>query len=274
MEQAAKAGLWMRSHDQGRPALPSHLTPAEREFFVALRRLVDASPLSLGEPADVTSSSGTEPDESSLATGYTAMQWQDWLNGHSLPPRKAVRTLAEALAMADIDAGSLIEQWALAFMPTPYPQEPGGAAARAARPPAGAPDLGGEPADRDRNLRARADLGAAARSAVADSDLQLSDSAARMLRLLSVHPGPDVSVSAAASLAAAPVGQARTALDELAGAGLMEERLPGRFTGRDLLRAYAAEQARASEPATELDSALGRLLDHYLQTIGNAVALG
>ena len=273
MEQAAKAGLWMRSHDQGRPALPSHLTPAEREFFVALRRLVDASPVSLGELAAVTSSPGPEPDESSLVTEYTALQWQDWLNGQSLPPRKAVRKLAEALARADIDAGSLIEQWALAFMPTPYPQEPGGAAARAVRLPAAAPDLTGEPPDRDLHLRGSAELDAATRSAFADSYLRLSDSTARMLRLLSEHPGPDVSVSAAASLAAVPVGQARTALDELAGADLMEERLPGRFTGRDLLRAYAAEQAQASEPATELDSALERLLDHYLQTIGNAMSL-
>jgi hypothetical protein len=180
MEQAAKAGFWMRSHDQGRPALPSHLTPAEREFFVALRRLVDASPLSLGELADATSSSGTGPDESSLATEYTAMQWQDWLNGQSLPPRKAVRTLAEALAGADLDAGSLVELWAVAFMPTPYPQEPGGAGARAGQLPAGVPDLAAEsPPDRGLDQRGSADLDAAARSAFAESYRQLSDSAAR-----------------------------------------------------------------------------------------------
>ncbi len=42
-----------------------------------------------------------------------------------------------------------------------------------------------------------------------------------MLRLLTVHPGPDVGPQAAASLAAASVQEARGALDELALANLV-----------------------------------------------------
>jgi tetratricopeptide (TPR) repeat protein len=94
-----------------------------------------------------------------------------------------------------------------------------------------------------------------------------------MFRLLSVHPGPDVSVPAAASLAAVAVEQARKALDELAKAHLAAVSPQGRFACRDLQRGYAAEQARASEPATELEEALGRLLDHYRQTMITAVSL-
>lgn len=41
------------------------------------------------------------------------------------------------------------------------------------------------------------------------STRQLSDEAARMFRLLGLHPGPDISVSAAASLAGVAEPQAR-----------------------------------------------------------------
>lgn len=44
MENVAKAGLWMRSNDQGRPALPGRLTPAERDVRLARLR----PPLSSG----------------------------------------------------------------------------------------------------------------------------------------------------------------------------------------------------------------------------------
>ena len=74
----------------------------------------------------------------------------------------------------------------------------------------------------------------------------LSDpDAARMFRLLGLHPGPDISLAAAASLAAVRPGQARAPLAELTGAHLLAEHTPGRYACHDLLRAYAAEQALA-----------------------------
>ena len=100
----------------------------------------------------------------------------------------------------------------------------------------------------------------------------LTGPAARMFRLLGVHPGPDITAPAAASLAAVPLDQARKALDELASAHLVAEQPPGRYHLHDLLRAYAVEQVRASEPegaqAAETDRAAAeaRLLDHYLHT--------
>jgi tetratricopeptide (TPR) repeat protein len=273
MANVAEAGLWMRNQDQRRPALPVRLTSAERDFFVALRRLADTSGLTLHALADMTSaprSPGADAGESPAYAEYTATQWGHWLNGQSLPPRKAVRKLAEALAMADIDAGSLVDLWALAFRPTPYPQEPGDAAVRP-QLPAGAPQVLGRTTDRAIDLPGSGD--ATAWAEFSNSYRQLSGSAARMFRLLSVHPGPDVSVPAAASLAAVAVDQAREALDELAKARLAAEGPQGRFTCQELIRAYAAEQARASEPAAELDTALGRLLDHYAQAMVTAVSL-
>lgn len=71
---------------------------------------------------------------------------------------------------------------------------------------------------------------------------QLTDPAKRMFRLLGMHPGPDITARAAASLAGLPPGQAHQALHELAGAHLIAERVPGRYAFHDLLRAYAAEQ--------------------------------
>ena len=112
----------------------------------------------------------------------------------------------------------------------------------------------------------------------------LSADAARLFRLLGVHPGPDVSAAAAASLAALPRPAARSALSELAQAGLIAEHVPGRFALHDLVQIYAAELAAAGEDAPgagpsgpaakggKADVALGRLLDHYLLT-GYAAAL-
>src|SRR5579863_8345108 len=99
---------------------------------------------------------------------------------------------------------------------------------------------------------------------------QLGNQAARMFRLLGAHPGPDISIPAAASLAGIPASQAGPLLSELTSASLLAEHSPGRFAFHDLLRAYAAEQARG-DPA-ELHAARLRVLDHYLRT-GFAAAL-
>jgi tetratricopeptide (TPR) repeat protein/transcriptional regulator with XRE-family HTH domain len=94
----------------------------------------------------------------------------------------------------------------------------------------------------------------------------LTDQAARMLRLLAVHPGPDITVPAAASLAGLPRPQARQLLAELARTQLLAEHISGRFSCHDLLRAYAAEQLRELEDDAEQQAALSRMLDHYLHT--------
>jgi DNA-binding SARP family transcriptional activator len=95
---------------------------------------------------------------------------------------------------------------------------------------------------------------------------RLSQPAARMFRLLGVHPGPDVSTAAAASLAGLPAARARAALAELVRASLLTEDSAGRLGCHELLRAYAAEQAVAGESEAERAAARRRLLDHYVRT--------
>jgi tetratricopeptide (TPR) repeat protein len=100
----------------------------------------------------------------------------------------------------------------------------------------------------------------------------LSDAAARLFRLLGIHPGPDISVAAAASLSAAPAGQIRPAFDELTREHLVEEHQPGRFAFHGLLRAYAAEQAERLDSAEDRRLAAHRVLDHHLHTATSASA--
>ncbi len=95
---------------------------------------------------------------------------------------------------------------------------------------------------------------------------KLSTDAARMFRLAGMHPGPDVTVSAAASLLGAATPRARRLLDELARVHLLAEHAPGRFACHDLLRAYAVELTGLADSGTERRAATERLLSHYLHT--------
>jgi len=97
----------------------------------------------------------------------------------------------------------------------------------------------------------------------------VSRPAARMLRLLAVHPGPDIGIAAAASLAGCHVDEVRRVLAELARAHVIAEHVPDRWVLRDLMRAYASEQARSGEQA-DRDAAIHRMLDHYLHTAWSA----
>ncbi|HWC82348.1 MAG TPA: tetratricopeptide repeat protein [Pseudonocardiaceae bacterium] len=92
---------------------------------------------------------------------------------------------------------------------------------------------------------------------------ELSAPAARLFRLLGVHPGPDIDLPACGALADTEA-TARELLRELTGAHLITEHRPGRYRFHDLLRAYAAEQAWREEYAGERAEAIERFLDHYL----------
>ena len=96
---------------------------------------------------------------------------------------------------------------------------------------------------------------------------QLSGRARTMFALLGVHCGPDITVPAAASLAGVPAAGARRALAELADASLVAEHRPGRYVMHDLVRGYAAEQARQALGEVGVLEAIGRSLDHYLHSM-------
>ncbi|MFC4563698.1 ATP-binding protein [Nocardiopsis mangrovi] len=106
----------------------------------------------------------------------------------------------------------------------------------------------------------------AVRSVFSWSYRALPPDAARLFRLLGLHPGPEFGIPAAATLADLTVRRARHLLDVLTGAHLVEQTAPDRFEFHDLLRAYAAGQARHDEAVEEQKEALRRLLDWYLHT--------
>ena len=94
---------------------------------------------------------------------------------------------------------------------------------------------------------------------------ELDGPAAWMFRVLGLHPGPDVSVPAAASMAGCPRDDARRALEDLTQAHLLTESSAGRYALHDLLLSYAAEQA-GDLPDGDRRAVVRRMLDHYLHS--------
>jgi tetratricopeptide (TPR) repeat protein len=100
----------------------------------------------------------------------------------------------------------------------------------------------------------------------------LTPGAARLFQLMALHPGPDIGVRAAASLAGISGRQAHGLLQELTGAHLLAEHTLSRFAFHDLLRSYAAEQVRANVRNADRRAALRRVLDFYLRTAHSAAS--
>jgi len=94
-----------------------------------------------------------------------------------------------------------------------------------------------------------------------------------MFRLLALHPGPDITAPAAASLAGTDPPQARRQLRELTRGYLLTEHTPGRYALHDLLRAYATEQTHSTDHPRTRHDATTRILDHYLHTAHTAALL-
>jgi len=90
---------------------------------------------------------------------------------------------------------------------------------------------------------------------------------ARLFRLLSASPGPDIATAAAAALAGLTKTGARRGLEALARAHLIE---PGSSYGRwrmhDLIRLHSAHHGHVHAGADQRPEAFTRLLEHYLTT--------
>lgn len=106
----------------------------------------------------------------------------------------------------------------------------------------------------------------AVRTVFAWSYRALPPEAARLFRLLGLHPGPEFATGAAAALAEDTERHVRQTLDVLVGAHLLEQKGPDRYGFHDLLRAYATDLAREEEEPEHCSAALRRLLDWYLHT--------
>jgi DNA-binding SARP family transcriptional activator/tetratricopeptide (TPR) repeat protein len=101
----------------------------------------------------------------------------------------------------------------------------------------------------------------------------LPPEAARLYRLLGLHPGPDLAAGAAASLAGCDQPTIRPRLAQLVHASLLSEQVPGRFAFHDLLRAHAADEARGQCAEQDRRTAMHRMLDYYLHSAQGAARL-
>ncbi|MEV0185799.1 BTAD domain-containing putative transcriptional regulator [Streptomyces sp. NPDC050625] len=109
-----------------------------------------------------------------------------------------------------------------------------------------------------------------ARAAFSWSYQVLTSPAARLFRLLGLHPGPSLTSSAAASLAGLAPADTQLLLAELTRAHLLVEYAPKAYTLHDLLRDFATELTKESESVEERREAVRRLFDHYVHTAHSA----
>ncbi|TDD28184.1 tetratricopeptide repeat protein [Kribbella turkmenica] len=94
---------------------------------------------------------------------------------------------------------------------------------------------------------------------------QLSPEQQRAFRLLSLLPGRDLDQYGAAALTDRTPDDAADLAESLVDANLLLQPAPGRYQFHDLIRDYAAELARTTDSAADLDAAGNRLLEYYLQ---------
>ena len=100
----------------------------------------------------------------------------------------------------------------------------------------------------------------------------LPPDAARMFRLLGLHPGPDWDRYAAAALTTSSAAGAGRLLDGLARAHLIHAAGPGRYQMHDLLRGYAAHLAARHDTGQARRAARAGLFDYYLTASAAAMA--
>lgn len=86
----------------------------------------------------------------------------------------------------------------------------------------------------------------------------------RLFRLLSLHPGGDFDVNAAAALADLPLDEAEYCLESLFDDNLLKQNIPGRFHLHDLVRDCALSLLHETDDKNEQTAATERMLDYYL----------
>ncbi|GHH42932.1 XRE family transcriptional regulator [Lentzea cavernae] len=175
--------------------------------------------------------------------------------------RRLIGERAESAALAEL-AGQC------AFLPLPLRVA---AELVVSRPETALAELVGELRDRQRRLRlldGGGDVRAAVREVLSWSYKHLPAGAARLFRLLGVHPGSDFDVACAAALTDLDPDAAGRLVDVLVRAHLVDRGPAGRHGVHDLLRAYAVDLVRDDPERT---AAFDRLLDHYLSTAAAAM---
>src|ERR1700722_12984489 len=98
----------MKSRRQRWQPLPEGLGPGEQDFFLELRRVVEAAGLTYRELEKKTSTVRTD---AAAASFYSKSQWARWLNGQAMPPRRAVLRLAAVLTADDLTGEKILHLW-------------------------------------------------------------------------------------------------------------------------------------------------------------------
>ncbi|SDC94408.1 ATP-binding protein [Glycomyces harbinensis] len=184
--------------------------------------------------------------------------------------------IREAVAMIGAAAAgrtTVTEAVAIAERCGRLPLAMGLAAARLrSRPLWGAADLLERLADEDRLLD-ELDMGhRGVAAALRASYLELDADHQRLLRRLSLIPGDEADVQAAAALCETGEEQASAMLESLVDVHLAETRSPGRYRLHDLVRLFASRLAAKEDTAAELEAATGRLVGAYLHFAYQAAA--
>ncbi|SCE72309.1 DNA-binding transcriptional activator of the SARP family [Micromonospora coriariae] len=124
------------------------------------------------------------------------------------------------------------------------------------------PAVAAELAEADGRLAGFGDAHADLEAIFSWSYRALTPGAARLFRLLPLHPAGELSTEAAAALGGLSLRAARGLLAEL-GAQLLVQPGDGRWRMHDLLRAYAVELGEEHDDAAERDAAIERVYDYY-----------
>lgn len=107
------------------------------------------------------------------------------------------------------------------------------------------------------------------RSVFSWSYRSLDPESARTFRILTAHPGQEMSLPSLASAAGIDRANTRLRLDALVAANLLQEPKPERFSVHDFLRAYGGELL---DQAGEREAAERRLIVHYVHSVHSGYA--
>ena len=92
----------------------------------------------------------------------------------------------------------------------------------------------------------------------------------RSFRRAGMHPGPDITLHAAAALDDASLVDEKDRITALSAHHLLDPGEVGRYRFHDLLRVYAISCSLRDDPEVERRQAIGRLLSYYLHTADHA----
>ncbi|MQY10463.1 hypothetical protein SRB5_05710 [Streptomyces sp. RB5] len=109
-------------------------------------------------------------------------------------------------------------------------------------------------------------------TAFAMSVRQLDRAGRRMFRLLGLLPGSAFDDYVAAALADVPLRTARTMLEDLLDAHLVQQPAAGRYRLHDLVLQHARRAGEEQDTPAERQQALGRVLDYYVHAAAAADA--